>query len=78
MTYEQLAGELRAIRKANGLTLDDVSRKTGIHKGNLSNIENGKRNFTVESLLAIAEAIGAEVSLGLHATTGYVTFTVGE
>ncbi|MCM1372937.1 MAG: helix-turn-helix transcriptional regulator [Bacteroides sp.] len=76
MTYEQLAGELRSIRKANGLTLDDVSSKTGIHKTTLSLIENGKRNFSVESLLSIADAIGAEVSLGLHATTGYVTFRV--
>lgn len=53
---------MRTLREARGMSLDDVSRSSGIFKANLSRIENGwNRNPTRDTLERIAGAIGCEV-----------------
>ena len=40
------------------LTLDELSRKTGIPKGNLSTMENGKRPIGLKTAKILAKALG--------------------
>jgi len=55
----ELAGEspIKLWREHRGLTQQDVALRAGISKPYLSQIETGKRQGTVETLLAIALAL---------------------
>lgn len=57
-----LGARIRTLRERSGLSLDDVTEKTGIAKANLSNIETGSHlNPTLNTLERIASAIGCKV-----------------
>jgi transcriptional regulator with XRE-family HTH domain/quercetin dioxygenase-like cupin family protein len=53
-----LARAVRARRGELGLTLDVLARRTGLSKGFLSQMEAGKANPTLNSLLLVANALG--------------------
>lgn len=52
---------LKAKRKEKKITLDKLSELTGIDKGDLSKIENGKSNPTYKTLQTIAKALKIEI-----------------
>lgn len=53
-----LFGEnVRRIRIKKGLSQDEVAARSRVTKSNLSVIENGKRNFSFSTLLAIAKGL---------------------
>ena len=53
---------IRAIRKGQGLTLDEVARRAGLYKSNISDIENEKRfKPNLKTLEKLAAALGCEV-----------------
>jgi transcriptional regulator with XRE-family HTH domain len=56
-----LGNRISATRKKRGITLERLAYEMGISKGNLSDIEHGKRDARFTTLKAIAE--GLEVSL---------------
>jgi transcriptional regulator with XRE-family HTH domain len=60
---------IREIRETKRLTQDQLAEKTGISKGFLSDVENGKRNVSSEYLLRIANALNASVDFLLRGTT---------
>lgn len=49
---------LRSIRQARGMTLDELSRATGISTSTLSRLESGSRRPTLELLLPLSQAHG--------------------
>ena len=49
-------------RRRKNITLDELATQMGISKGNLSDIENGKRDPRFTTLLAIAEGLRIKVS----------------
>ncbi len=58
----QVFAELRKIREAQGLSLADVERLTGIDRSALSKLERGERvNFTVDTMTRYAAAVGKHV-----------------
>lgn len=57
---------LERIRR--GVSQTDLSRRTGIAQANLSNIEKGKRDITVSTLLQICLALGIQPSTVLDTT----------
>lgn len=57
---------LERIRR--GLSQTELSRRTGIAQPNLSNIEKGKQDITVATLLQICLALGVQPSSVLDAT----------
>lgn len=60
--YEKEVGSrLRAFRKKNNLSLNDLARKTGIAASNLSSIELSKTSPTLTTLIRIAEAFNLRV-----------------
>jgi transcriptional regulator with XRE-family HTH domain len=54
----ELGAHLRHVRKSLGISLDDIPTKCGVAKGNLSAIENGKKDFTMTTFLELARGLG--------------------
>lgn len=61
-----LAGDIRALRKARGLTLSAIADKIGRSVGWLSQVERGLSIPTLADLRAFAETFKVPVSLLLH------------
>ena len=55
---KNLGQRIRKLRKDKGLTLVEISKKTGVAQATLSRIETGTMMGTVESHEKIAEALG--------------------
>jgi hypothetical protein len=67
--FMELLATLRLERERLGLSLTDVSRLTGIDKGDLSRLENGKTNDPRASTLTrYARALGKRLSWTLGET----------
>jgi DNA-binding XRE family transcriptional regulator len=61
-----LLGQLRAAREALGLSLADMTDRTGMDRSAISKLENGERaNPTVETLVRYAEAVGKRLVVTL-------------
>lgn len=58
---QSLGERISRLRKRQGITLEKLAYSVGISKGNLSDIENGKRDPRLSTLKAIAE--GLDISL---------------
>lgn len=52
-----VGGKIREARIRNGWTLKDISTMTGFSHGQLSDIENGRVNLTIETLARLALAL---------------------
>jgi DNA-binding NtrC family response regulator len=59
---ESLGSAIRSRRKALGLTLSDMSKKTEVSLGYLSQIELGKNSASIETLYRICLALGMKMS----------------
>jgi transcriptional regulator with XRE-family HTH domain len=55
---DAIATNLRALRAARGLSLGELAAASGTGKATLSRIEAGQANPTVETLFALADALG--------------------
>ncbi|MGY5848608.1 helix-turn-helix domain-containing protein [Salegentibacter sp. HM20] len=51
---------IKKLREEKGLSQDDVAARCRVTKGSLSVIENGNRNFSFTTLLALAKALEVE------------------
>jgi ribosome-binding protein aMBF1 (putative translation factor) len=56
---------LRAARQKAGLSLADVSARTGIDRAALSRLENGANSPTLTTLQRYADALGLQLRIGL-------------
>ena len=66
---EQLLRQLKAAREAKGLSLADMTDRTGMDRSALSKLETGQRpNPTVDTLVRYAEALGKRVVISLKDT----------
>ena len=54
----KLGERIRKRRQELGWTQEELSRKSGISKGFLSDVENGKRSVSAENLSEIAQVLG--------------------
>jgi transcriptional regulator with XRE-family HTH domain len=54
---------LRRRRETRGWTLADLSERTGIPQPNLSRLERGLADVRLSTVLRVAQALGAEVTL---------------
>ncbi|GAB3344133.1 XRE family transcriptional regulator [Modestobacter lapidis] len=57
-----LGRNVRRIRQERGLSLGNLAREAGLAKQTLANLENGAGNPTVETMLAVARALGVGVN----------------
>ena len=52
-------------RKAKKITQADISDSTGIQRPNISRLESGKYNPTLDMIVRVADSIGLEVEITL-------------
>jgi transcriptional regulator with XRE-family HTH domain len=50
------------LRTAKGYSLRELEEISGVSKTTINNIENGKANPTIETLLLLAKALNVELS----------------
>ena len=53
---------MKALRRKNGWTLADVSRRTGLPLSTLSKIENDKMSLSFDKLLRLSGGLGVDIS----------------
>jgi transcriptional regulator with XRE-family HTH domain len=58
----KLGKRIEYLRGFKKMTLEELANKVSISKGNLSDIENGKKDPRYTTLQAIAEGIGIKVA----------------
>jgi len=57
---EQIGKSIKDKRKSLHLTQNDVSKKTGVHKTTISEIENGRFTGSFDILERVIDAIGLQ------------------
>ena len=57
-----MSRRLKALRTQNGLTLDELSKRSGVSKGMLVEIERGEANPSIATLCKAAAALGVSVA----------------
>lgn len=62
MTPEEVGSAIAWCRKTTGMTIKELAERAGLTRANLSNIEAGKRDMLVGTLLRIATALGVPPS----------------
>lgn len=53
---------IKRLRRARGLSLDDVAARVGISPSFLSRLENGQRELTLATMTALAQAVGVTMA----------------
>lgn len=58
---KEIGSKVRLIREGNKLTIQDLADKLDIEYNNLIRIEKGRSNFTIGTLVKIANALNVEL-----------------
>lgn len=65
MDYQEellyISGRIRALRKENRLTVQELAYRCDMERSNLSRIESGRTNLTVKTLCTICNALGVSL-----------------
>ena len=62
-TRERIGQRIASLRKFAGFTQEELAFRAGIQRTHLGRIESGKYAVTLETLQAIAEALGMVVDI---------------
>lgn len=62
-TRVRIGRQLAGLRRESGMTQKEVAERAGIRHEHLSRIEAGRYAVTLETVQAIAEALGASVEV---------------
>lgn len=60
---QNIARQLREVRKAEGMTQQHLAELVGTKKSNISRFESGKYNPSVEFLMKLADGLGKEIQI---------------
>ena len=55
---EEFGAFLREVRESLGISQDEVASQCDVTKGNISMIENGRKDFTFSTFLELAKGMG--------------------
>ena len=62
ISEEEIGQRIKELRIGKALTLEELGSQTGLSKGYLSKIENGKKAPPVSSLIAISKALNVSIA----------------
>ena len=62
-TRDRIGLRIASLRKMQGLTITQLAERAGIQRAHLSRIEASKYAVTLETIQAIAEALGMTVDI---------------
>lgn len=57
--------KLRDVKEQSGMNNEEISKKSGISRPQISNVLNGKRNATLETLMRIAASLNKTLKIDL-------------
>ena len=60
--------QIAMLRKKHGLTIRELSELSGINSSNISKIENGKYNISIDIIERICKSLGANVKIDIMHT----------
>ena len=60
---QRIGQRIAEIRKAQGITQQDIADRTGIQRNHISRIEQGRYSVGFDTLQLIAEAMGGNVEI---------------
>ena len=60
---QRIGQRIAEIRKAQGITQQDLADRTGIQRNHISRIEQGRYSVGFDTLQMIAEAMGGNVEI---------------
>ncbi len=73
---QRLAEQLTAARKAKGLSQEALAQKLGMKQSQISDIEAGKRNVRVGTLIEVGRAIGLELVMVPRSVLPAVSYVI--
>ena len=62
-TRDRIGLRIQTLRKLAGMSQEQLSERAGLHRTHVSRIEAGKYAVTLETIQAIAEALGMTVDI---------------
>ena len=62
---QEIAAQLRQVRKEQGMTQERLAEKVGTRKSNISRLESGNYNPSLDFLVKVARSLGKNVSIRL-------------
>ena len=65
----EIARQIIQLRKQTGLTQAELARKVHTRQSEISRIENGAQNISIEKLRKIVEAMGGDVKIHIHSSS---------
>jgi len=60
---QRIGQRIGDLRKAKGMTQQDIADMTGLQRNHISRIESGKYSVGFDTLQSIAEAIGGTIDI---------------
>lgn len=76
LNFSRIITVLYKERKAQGLSQQEIAKRTGIPRTTVSKIESGNRNVTIAKIIMIAAALGKIVEIQLRDSKGSRTVRV--
>lgn len=64
MDKSQIGKAIKKARKENKISLYAIEQKTRVQHTVVKSIEAGNKSYTIDSLLAVARAVGVQVKCG--------------
>jgi len=66
LKVEMLGEQLKQIRKAKHLTQEQLGKKLGVQKAQVSKLENNATNVTIGTFLKVLKALGAKADMRIE------------
>ena len=63
---EEVAEQFKKARKAQNVTQEVLAERVGTKKSNISRLESGRYNPSLDFLTRVAEGLGKQVSVKIH------------
>ena len=60
---QEIASQLREVRKEQGMTQERLAEKVGTRKSNISRLESGRYNPSLDFLEKVAGGLGREIEV---------------
>ena len=60
---QEIASQLRHVRKEQGMTQERLAEKVGTRKSNISRLESGRYNPSLDFLEKVAGGLGREIEV---------------
>ena len=62
-TREEVAQQLREVRKSQGMTQELLADRVGTEKSNISRLESGRYNPSLDFLVKVAGGLGKQIQV---------------